>query len=428
MIKNIKFYNLLLEQNLEDVVQKYSQLKNLYDRGVLNKIQIPHVFWLVKQHEPPEDIIGLIPAFQQNKQRLSKKHLHQYDSNSLTMELESLQQSKAKAKRMSLKGVADKSNKDSVTTEETTNIGQFGPWIVVMPHTTESSCYWANKGGQVSWCTARTVSRNMFLDYTAFHGAILYYVINTSNELQENNKLCLGFVNGKLNLSGKNGGITVNEKNIGLTEKDLKFILKEYYTPIVAHLIDHSSNLGQHPAKKELELLLQDINKFKNYISKFKEAQEVKDFLSKVVWHMSKLKVSDEIIIFILNFHNTKNGWPDENMKIYNYNEIFKNISTLKTMAESSHATPQIITQVFNAILQNSGYFNTMIFPNEYLDIIVSIIKNPNTSKNFLISLYQNYDLPKDILTLISAFMSKEKKWIDLNNPDRGLKWAEDNL
>ena len=127
---------------VEDLVARYPKLQGVYDAGLLDGIKPAYVMWIAKQNEPPEDVIDLVNKFEKNKQRLSKKDINQYSSEDLTLELEQFG-TEEKQKTFS-------SSKEEIRTRDTTNLGQFGPWTVVMLHTTESSCYWANKGGQVS--------------------------------------------------------------------------------------------------------------------------------------------------------------------------------------------------------------------------------------------------------------------------------------
>ena len=162
MMNFYEFYT-LLEGQAEDFVLQNPELQIAYDQGVKN---INYLKWLLKakEQEPLKDIIPLIFAFEKNKIRLPIKDIFQYKNPSLLrQEIEKLGKSKGEVSRQL---------KDS----ETTKLGEFGDWIIVMPHTRESSCQW---GKGTTWCTAATQSGNLFLNYVARkdENIVLYYLI-----------------------------------------------------------------------------------------------------------------------------------------------------------------------------------------------------------------------------------------------------------
>jgi hypothetical protein len=276
----MKIRLILLEGKVEDIVEKYPKLQNLYNQGLLNNIKPAYVEWIAKQNEPPEDVIDLIPAFEKNIQRLSVKDINRYTSEELTLALEQLSVKKAP---------------EQIKSEDSTILGQFGPWLVVMPHTTESSCHW---GSGTTWCTARTTSQNLFLSYVARRNKniILYYIINNQTN-DDNSKISIGFVNGKPLLDDKSGGVTVNKANKGLNEQDLKNILGEHYEKIINTLQQHSDSIkGKHPAKKEMEALAKNLNKLKKYLSKFKNKRALQYFINEIF----EYSPTEEVFLFLL--------------------------------------------------------------------------------------------------------------------------------
>lgn len=248
---------LIIESKIEELVTKYPKLTDLYKQNILQRFSPTQIEWLAKQQEPPEDIIGLLNAFNEAKQRLAEKDITKYTAYSLTQVLEEL-------------GSSKRSNKSQFKVKDTTVLGQFGPWLVVMPHTIESSCYW---GIGTTWCTARTKSQNLFFNYTArpYQNIILYYVIDTTKNVKESNdaKLSIGFIDGVPIFKGDDGGVSVNAINTGITQQSLHKILQEQYKPILNVMKLHSVSLaGKHPAKRQLEEAAQSIELFNKYTHK----------------------------------------------------------------------------------------------------------------------------------------------------------------
>jgi len=138
--------NLYLEGKAEDLVTKFPELQPAYDAGIKNP---QYLQWIQKRRggEPVEDIIGVVQSFDAAKQRLKAKKMspdiYAYKTPAtLRQALEDLGGSKGQERRR-------------LKDEETTYLGEFGNWIVVMPHTRESSC---QLGKGTTWCTAATQS------------------------------------------------------------------------------------------------------------------------------------------------------------------------------------------------------------------------------------------------------------------------------
>lgn len=161
---NSFFSDLLLSEGLiEDLKEEFPQ--NEVELLIQNKINpklIKHIF-KIKGEEPTEDIIPVLIAFNKKKNLLQIKDLVQYKSiNQLREALESLGESKTDLSKR-------------IKDEETSKIYESDKFLVLMPHSTESSCLW---GKGTTWCTAATQSGNMFLNYSARpnqNSFILYY-------------------------------------------------------------------------------------------------------------------------------------------------------------------------------------------------------------------------------------------------------------
>jgi len=240
---------ILKEGQVEDLLAKEPDLQAAINLGIKNPGQLR---WLVrmKKFEPISDTAGLIRAFEQNKQRLEIKDLDVYrNPNDLRSALEALGESEGEQRRQ-----LKKSETDIVYEDET--------WLVVMPHTMESSIQW---GKGTTWCTAATQSANLFYNYVGKkdEDVILYYIIRkgADSKLDPSAKLSVGFIGGKPAVDGKKGGLTVNASNDGLTESSLKEILNSKFDLIMKSLESHSKKIsGRHPAKKAMQKIAQAKN------------------------------------------------------------------------------------------------------------------------------------------------------------------------
>ena len=240
---------ILNEGQVEDLLAANPQLKPAVDAGIRN---LNHLKWLLRMEkfEPIVDMVGLIPAFEQNKQRLAIKDLDSYKSpNVLRAALEALGESKGEQRRQ-----LKESETDTVYNSET--------WLVVMPHTMESSIQW---GKGTTWCTAATKSANLFYSYAGRkdEDIILFYIIRkgADSELDPSAKLSVGFVNGKPVLDGKSGGVSVDAANIGLDEQKLKTVLADRYDAFMSAMKKHATSIGdKHPAKKAMQKIAQAKN------------------------------------------------------------------------------------------------------------------------------------------------------------------------
>ena len=263
-------FTLYLEGQAEDFVKQNPQLQPAYNAGINN---VNYLRWIVKQKEPIEDTIPLVQFFIKNKNHPNLKNvdINKYDSNNLRLLTNNLNNKSQEGRRLK--------------EEETTKIGAFGDWTVVMPHSRESSCQW---GKDTTWCTAATQSGNLFYSYVGRkdQNVVLYYIIkkNSDARVDPNTKLSLGFLNGKIQF-GQDGWLTVNAKNKGLNQNDLVEILGNQYNPIIQALNKHNLYLqGMHPAKNKMQEIAQSNNPeiLKNHIKNMSKEEE-SDFLDQLV-------------------------------------------------------------------------------------------------------------------------------------------------
>lgn len=317
--ENFYEFYLILEGQAEDFVNQNPELQPAYDQGVKN---INYLRWLLKaqEQEPLEDIIPLVFAFEKNKVRLPIKDIFQYNSpGSLRQDIENLGQSKSKAKEEVARQLKD---------NETTRLGEFGDWMVVMPHTRESSCQW---GKGTTWCTAATKSGNLFLNYVGRkkENIVLYYLINTKEDPVQNPnaKISIGFINGEPKYGG-NGGLTVNAKNTGLDANEIKGILGNQYDLIMSRLKEHSKSIeGKHPAKEQMEKIAQskDPTILDDYLKGMKPEEE-KEFIDALFRYELSIEVIGHIAKnYELDIHSIFYGmWKNDS--VMDRNEVAKTI------------------------------------------------------------------------------------------------------
>jgi len=240
---------ILNEGRVEDLLAANPQLQPAIDAGIKNPNQL---LWLLKMEkfEPVADMVGLIPAFEQNKQRLAVKDLDAYrNPNDLRAAIEAVGESKGDQRRQLKEG-------------ETDIVYEDEQWIVVMPHTMESSIQW---GKGTKWCTAATQSGNLFYNYVARkdQDIVLYYIIKkgSDSKVDPDSKLSVGFVGGEPVLDGKSGGLTVNASNDGLTQASFRTALDSKFETVMSAMKLHSKKIsGQHPAKRAMQKIAQSKN------------------------------------------------------------------------------------------------------------------------------------------------------------------------
>jgi hypothetical protein len=272
---------LFLEGKAEDLVAKFPELQPAYDAGIKNP---QYLQWIQKRRgeEPVEDIIGVVQSFDAAKQRLKAKKMspdiYAYKTPAvLRQALEDLGGSKGEERRR-------------LKDEETTYLGEFGDWIVAMPHTRESSC---QLGKGTTWCTAATQSQNLFLSYVARknNSIVLYYVMKKGADPRQDptSKLSVGFVGGKPVFRGNYGGVTVDAANNGLTYERFKKILGDQALPALRAMEAHADSIeGKHPATKQMEEIAKDPVAFEKAIANMGKEEKL-DFITNVGKHGHEL-------------------------------------------------------------------------------------------------------------------------------------------
>lgn len=238
---NFYEFNTFLEGKIEDLINQNPDLKYAYDNGIKN---FNYLNWItkVKGDEPIRDIVPVLLAFEKNKRKLIRKDLMSFKS---VGELRNYLEETIKTKEQ---------KRIELNNSDTTFLGKFGKWYVIMPHTKESSCYW---GKDTTWCTAYTVSGNMFFHYSAFEKVTLFYLIEESANTRKNpeSKLSVGFLNGEINYENNS---TVDSANNDLNEEDLKRILGSQYESIMSSIKKHAGIMeDNHPSRNIMKRIAQ---------------------------------------------------------------------------------------------------------------------------------------------------------------------------
>ncbi len=154
-------------------------------------------------------------------------------------------------------------------------------WRLALPHTTKASCL---LGKETDWCTARTKSENLFLQYVgdAKSDIFIFYIIrvNANSRKNPDDKMSIGFFNGKPIFDGKDGGMTVNSKNTGITLDKYKKLLgedlaNEFLLQMTNKIIKFG---GKHPLKKELTLVAKSPKKYLKKANEYKKNKELDRF------------------------------------------------------------------------------------------------------------------------------------------------------
>lgn len=242
----IKTYNnwrntssFLLEGKVEDLIIKFPKLKQARDAGIVNH---QYLNWMLKHSklEPIRDIIGVVKAFNKNKQKLKvngmSNDINQYKTpGELRRTLEGLGTSRSEESRR-------------LKQEEANLLGTFGDWQVWLPITRGASC---ELGKSTTWCTAATQSDNLFNYYIMEDDVILYYVIKpgVSSIEDPTAKLSIGLKDGKPTLNDTNTATSVDAANGPLNATRLEGILGSQYKPIMSAIKSNYSSLpnGKHP-------------------------------------------------------------------------------------------------------------------------------------------------------------------------------------
>ncbi len=165
---------------------------------------------------------------------------------------------------------------------------QSNGWSVGMPQTTEASC---DLGAGTTWCTARRGEgeQNLFLSYVGRgdRDIILFYVMKDGADHKTDrwSMLSVGFENGEPAFNQGAGNISVNAANENLTEDKFNQLLGKDVAELFLRKMSEKaeSTSGKHPAKKELEDIALNVNKFKQKLASFRNEEYRSDFIENIL-------------------------------------------------------------------------------------------------------------------------------------------------
>jgi hypothetical protein len=253
--------------------------------GLSNK----HILWLTKQiysnqlteDRVKEDFLPLI-KFHFNNQELLKSISEYKSISELNTDIESLGEEEG-----------------TVSEKELDIFFEKDGWILAMPHTTKASCL---LGKGTTWCTARTKSQNLFLNYVGKfkNNIVLFYVIKINGNPAKNpdDKLSIGFQDSEPFFEDEDGNITVNADNKGINLKRFGEILGSDLAKTMLIKMDEKSQSikGKHPAKKEMERIAKSVDKYLKKTSEFKNKNELDSFKKELF----KFNLSEDMQKYII--------------------------------------------------------------------------------------------------------------------------------
>ena len=272
-------------------------------------------------------------------------------------------------------------------------------WFISMPHTTDASCF---LGKQTSWCTARTVSQNLFLSYVARENEniILFYVIKIDGNplTNPNDKLSVGFVDCKPDFRDRE--MTVNAANQPINkDRFISIVGEDKYEKMIEAMAKKCNIVGgKHPAKKEMERLVQNRELFREKLCTFKSKKNKDEFLIQAAKYK---KVSSGVATEILL--STSRGKDPE----FNH-ELFRDLASNSKFTEEEAVE----------IIENYEELSTINF--------FLFIKNKNLSKNsmmhiikqqsrYVYALGANQSISGDVVrAIIDYYKADNKHTIDM--------------
>ena len=423
---------ILKEGQVEDLLAKEPDLQAAINLGIRNPSQLK---WLVrmKKFEPIADMVGLISAFEQNKQRLAVKDLDAYHNpNDLRSALEALGESEGD-KRRQLKD------------NETDIVYDDEQWIVVMPHTMESSIQW---GKGTTWCTAATKSANLFYNYVGRkdEDIILFYIIRkgVDSKIDPNAKLSVGFVGGEPIIDGMRGGLTVNSSNIGIEKESLKKILGTKLELIMNAMKSHSKKIkSKHPAKKAMQKIaqaknpsvlekyavgmnLEERNDFLNVLLEYDLSAEMLTYLAsdesvnvrqsiavKPITPpelVSLLARDEEKVVRVAVTYN-----PKVSLEVLTQLASDVSANVRQGVAMSERASPELLAQFVNDKSEHVRWVLAMN-PNTSVEILAQLANDK--SQNVRSTLAQNPNTPPEILSMLADDKHKDVRAAIANNQE----------
>lgn len=389
--------SLLLEDRIQDLIDTdpSGALMTARDMGVTH---IGGLTWLKSMidkrivgdtGEPIADVVPAVMSFfkqgmsdRLNRAGLPTDIMRYKNPGELRQAIESLGASKGEQKKAVKQG-------------ETDVVYESDNFLVVMPRSTASACFY---GKGTTWCTAATEGTNLFLSYVGSNrGIILYHILKkgADSRVDPGSKINVATVKGKPYFSTQHGGLSVDAANAGLTEEKYNRILGDEAQPILDAIIAHSTKLGnKHPAAKEVDAAVASLAAWKAKTDKF-DAEVYNDFIS---FAFKERMVSRDILEAALNDPRLK-----DNSKYYIYESPNFDNDTLINILKSSGGTS------LNAAMSSLSSKKDLTY--EQLQQAIEILKGKEYSDFNIARLYQNPNIPVD--DLIATYNTKNGIYID---------------
>lgn len=276
-----------------------------------------------------------------------------------------------------------------------------------MPHTTKASCFY---GKNTKWCTAATVSENLFLSYITKQDVdiILYYCINNTIN-NKYSKISIGVLNGQISATGQDGGLTVDSENNGLTLSDLEEIFEDEYINIIKAIKKHSSEINnKHPLKQEMIKIMNNHDEYFKYLNNKKENEKINFIKSSLDYSQINPEILNTLYIMFKPSNENK-ILPSNNMyiinKIVNHPkvsfetlklifQIYKSDIVKKKLLKDPNISPELLNSIYlisksdremhKIIIKNSHVtpeiLHSIAIINNDFSTCISIINNPKVS------------------------------------------------
>ena len=370
--------SLLLEDKIQDLVDadQSGSLQAARDMGVTN---IAGLMWLksmIDQRkvgpgaEPVEDVIPTILAFfkQGVADRLKKANyptdiMRYKNPGELRMAIGALGTSRGEQER-------------TIKTTQTSVVYESPNFLVVMPHTTDSACYY---GKGTTWCTAATTGANLFLSYVGSNrGIILYHILKMGGDSRVDPyaKINLATVKGEPHFSAQSGGLSVDAKNNGLTRQKFDEALGDEADAILSAIVQHAGTIGEHPAKKEVDASVQSLAAWKKATAKL-EPDQFSYYMYSALKDRAAVK---EVLLDVLSDPRTKSY----DKKVIYSNENFDDVMLLQALEGAKD-----FYQSEDASLAY-GAVNKKNTTTDFLFKTSEIIGGKKNGKTFMEMIYQN--------------------------------------
>jgi len=378
IIRSLIRESLLLEDKIQDLVDadQSGSLQAARDMGVTN---IAGLMWLksmIDQRkvgpgaEPVEDVIPTILAFfkQGVADRLKKANyptdiMRYKNPGELRMAIGALGTSRGEQER-------------TIKTTQTSVVYESPNFLVVMPHTTDSACYY---GKGTTWCTAATTGANLFLSYVGSNrGIILYHILKMGGDSRVDpySKINLATVKGEPHFSAQSGGLSVDAKNNGLTRQKFDEALGDEADAILSAIVQHAGTIGEHPAKKEVDASVQSLAAWKKATAKL-EPDQFSYYMYSALKDRAAVK---EVLLDVLSDPRTKSY----DKKVIYSNENFDDVMLLQALEGAKD-----FYQSEDASLAY-GAVNKKNTTTDFLFKASEIIGGKKNGKTFMEMIYQN--------------------------------------